>query len=225
MKNKKIVSNYERYYKRKKNSNLFPSELLIKTFLGTTTPIFSKHKFKNKKVLDLSFGDGRNLVLFKKLGLKIYGTEISSKIVKIITSKYKLKGRFRVGTASDIPFQNSFFDYVVAYHSAYYLKEGDDIEKNLNEISRIMKKKSYFFGTIPLKSNYYFRGAKYLKKNQFKIINDPLKIRNNSVLACVKNKNELYKILNKNFKRIRIGKFEMDFFGFKENFLFFTVEK
>ena len=64
-----------------------------------------------------------------------------------------------------------------------------------------------------------------MKKNQFKIINDPLKIRNNSVLACVKNKNELYKMLNKNFKKIRIGKFEMDFFGLKENFLFFTVEK
>ena len=225
MKKNKIISNYENYYKRKKNNNLFPSELLIKIFLGTTTPIYSKHKLKNKKILDLSFGDGRNLVFFKKLGLKVYGTEISSKIVKIITSKQKLKDRFRVGTASDIPFQNSFFDYVVAYHSAYYLKEGDEIEKNLNEIFRIMKKKSYFFGTIPLKSNYYFKGAKYLKKNQFKIINDPLKIRNNSVLACVKNKKELYKMLNKNFKKIRIGKFEMDFFGFKENFLFFTVEK
>ena len=134
MKNNKIISNYENYYKRKKNNNLFPSELLIKVFLGTTTPIYSKHKLKNKKILDLSFGDGRNLVFFKKLGLKVYGTEISSKIVKIITSKQKLKDRFRVGTASDIPFQNSFFDYVVAYHSAYYLKEGDEIEKNLDEI-------------------------------------------------------------------------------------------
>ena len=57
-----------------------------------------------------------------------------------------MKDRFRVGTASDIPFQNSFFDYVVAYHSAYYLKEGDEIEKNLDEIFRIMKKKSYFLG-------------------------------------------------------------------------------
>ena len=64
-----------------------------------------------------------------------------------------------------------------------------------------------------------------MRKNQYKIINDPLKIRNNSVLACVKNKKELYKMLDKNFKKIRIGKSEIDFFGFKENFLFFTVEK
>ena len=77
---------------------------------------------------------------------------------------------------------------MVVYHSAYYLEENGKIEDNINEIYRVMKKGSSFFGTIPLKNNYYFKGAKYLKKNQYIIKKDPLKIRNNSILACVKNK-------------------------------------
>ena len=228
MKKNKILTNYESYYKNKKNKILFPSELLVKVFLGTTVKIYSKHKLKNKKVLDLSCGDGRNLDFFRKLGLKVYGTEISLKILKILHNNFaKQKFRFnlKVGTAANIPFQNSFFDYVVAYHSAYYLEKNGKIENNLNEIYRVMKKKSSFFGTMPLKNNYYFKGAKYIKKNQYMIKKDPLKIRNNSVLACVKNKNELYKLLKKKFKKIKIGKLNMNYFGFSENFLFFTVEK
>ena len=63
------------------------------------------------------------------------------------------------------------------------------------------------------------------QKNQYIIKKDPLKIRNNSILACVKNKNELYKFLKKKFKKIKIGKLNMNFFGLNENFLFFTVKK
>ena len=228
MKKNNILTNYESYYRNKKNKILFPSELLVKVFLGKTVKIYSKQKLKNKKILDLSCGDGRNLGFFKKIGLKVYGTEISLKILKILNNnitKQKIKINLKVGTASNIPFQNSFFDYVVAYHSAYYLEKNGKIEDNINEIYRVMKKRSSFFGTIPLKNNYYFKGAKYIKKNQYMIKKDPLKIRNNSILACVKNKNELYKLLKKKFKKIKIGKLNMNFFGFNENFLFFTVEK
>ena len=83
---------YSNYYTKffKKNNSVFPSEFLVKLFLGKSKKILSLTKYKSKKILDLSFGDGRNLIFFKNLKFNTYGTEISKDIINRFKKKKRI---------------------------------------------------------------------------------------------------------------------------------------
>ena len=84
-----LINNYEKFYTNKKISKLYPNEFVIRIFKGNypNFKILKKEKYKKKKILDLSFGDGRNLFFLKDLGFNVYGTEISQKIVDNLKKK------------------------------------------------------------------------------------------------------------------------------------------
>ena len=218
-KNVVLKKNYEKYYKNQKIKNLFPSEFLVKIFLSDNHQFINNKKYKKLKLLDLSFGDGRNLNFFKKLGFKVYGTEISNRIIKKVKINLKSDQKnivFKVGKANYLPFKKNYFDYVVAHNSFYYLDENIEIEENLKEIKRVMKKNSFFIGTAPKTNNYYFKNASKLGNKKYLIKNDFLKIRNNSIICGFKNKSDLDKLLKKFFKKTNIGQSFNEFFKTKE---------
>lgn len=218
-KNKKLKKKYEDYYSKQNIKNLFPSEFLVKIFLSKNHQFFEKKNFKKLKLLDLSFGDGRNLNFFKKLGFKVYGTEISNKIIKKVKINLKKDQKniiFRTGKANYLPFKTGYFDFVVAHNSFYYLDENIQIDENLKEIKRVMKKNSFFIATAPKINNYYFKGAVKLGNKKYLIKNDFLNIRNNSIICGFKSKKELEKLLKKFFKKISIGYSFNEFFKTKE---------
>ena len=162
-------------------------------------------------------------MFLKDLGFKVHGTEISKKIIDNFQEEKKIK--LKVGKNCEIPYKNNFFDYVLSWNSCYYLDKDTEILDNIIEISRTLKKKGFFIGTIPLLSSYYFSNSKKIKKYKFQIRNDYLNIRNNSYLAGCSNKKDLEKILMKYFKNIKIAHSFNDYFGVKENMFIFCCQK
>ena len=226
MKIKSLKKKYEEYYSKNIISKLYPSEYLVRIFLSQRNKNkFNFPEFKDKLLLDLSCGDGRNLELFYNLKFKLFATEISSKIINQIRKSIKFGVSLRVGTNSNLPFKDNFFDYIVSSHSCYYIDNNENLKKNLLEIRRTMKTGSFFIGTIPSTSNYYFKNSIQLKKNHYLIKYDYLNLRNNYVLAGFQNKKDLLNELSKLFKIVDIGILNNNYFGIKEKMFIFILKK
>ena len=73
-----------------------PNEYLIKVLLGNYPKKTSflnsgswREEFKNIKCLDLSCGDGRNIILLDKLGFDYYATEVNQSICEKVIKNLK----------------------------------------------------------------------------------------------------------------------------------------
>jgi len=81
-------NNYTDYYKSNKFSNVYPTEFVVRSFLGKYPRLQSNNTgYNGKKVLDLGFGDGRNMPLLKDLGFEIHGVEVTDVICEHIREK------------------------------------------------------------------------------------------------------------------------------------------
>ncbi len=221
--NRDLIKKYEKFYGKNKNKNLYPSEYLVRIFLSQRNKKKLKlKKYKNKKILDLSFGDGRNLNFFNDLGFNVYGTEISKKIIDYFDQKKKFE--LRVGKAHSIPFDDNFFDIIVASNSCYYLDKNITFKDNLCEINRVLKKDGVFICNVPNVSNYYFKNSIKLSNNEFLIKNDYLKLRNNYKLAAFEDEIDLKKIFKKFFKKLNIGLSNNNYWGINE-FMYLIVSR
>lgn len=92
---------------------------------------------KKEKVLDLGCGDGLNVNLLYKSGVKnLSGVDISPELVKS-AKKLTPKAKFYLASAEKLPFKTETFDVVlvdsVFHHFMRY-------EKALKEIKRVLKK-------------------------------------------------------------------------------------
>ena len=73
-------ADYGEYYKRME-MKVYPSEFLVRAFLGAyPNHALKKSDYVGKKVLDLGFGDGRNMTLLNDLGMDVFGVEVSQPI-------------------------------------------------------------------------------------------------------------------------------------------------
>lgn len=92
---------------------------------------------KTDKVLDLGCGDGLNISILRKLGVKnIIGVDISRDLIRL-AKKNNPKIKFFVGSAEKLPFKNSQFDVVFVDSVFHHLLEYD---KAIKEIRRVIKK-------------------------------------------------------------------------------------
>lgn len=95
---------------------------------------------KNKKVLDLGCGEGKDLLYFKNKGAKIYGIDSSEKMVELAKIKVGDKN-IKNGYFSKIPFENNSFDIVA---SKYSMQTSDDIDSIYKEVNKILKRDGFF---------------------------------------------------------------------------------
>lgn len=105
-----------------------------------------KHFLKNKIILDSGCGTGRYIECFLKHSPKIvYGMDKGKNIIKTNSKRFSKKKnvKFKVGDVKKLPFNNGTFDFVcsagVLHHS------GVNLNKLINEHSRVIKKNGYFF--------------------------------------------------------------------------------
>src|SRR5258706_3045656 len=123
-----IKTRYSERYSKQDVEHLYPVEFVVRAFLGTYPSLkLDRSKYADSTVLDLGFGDGRNIPLLHNLGFKIHGIEIHDDITKITRNRIAplgIKADLRVGSNVRIPFEKDFFDYVLACHSCYYVEDG-----------------------------------------------------------------------------------------------------
>jgi len=138
---------------------------------------------KNKKVLDLGCGTGRHTKILKKRGAKVWGIDLSPKMLEI--AKSEIKGvDFKVGSVYKLPYKSNFFDIVVCGLATSYFK---NLDKAFKEIYRVLKNNGIFVfsftnplleiskyiegkpGTYRKFGNYFKEGKTYAHWPTFKI--------------------------------------------------------
>lgn len=107
---------------------------------------------KKLKVVDIPFGTGRFVPLYHERDFKISGLEISPHMVE--AAKADLGDQFdgcdvRIGSSTDIPFDDKAFDLVVSTRFLSNIITYEDARTTLAEFSRVTKK----YGIIQLGHN------------------------------------------------------------------------
>jgi SAM-dependent methyltransferase len=218
------------YSERIDASRKYPAEWLVRTLKGTSYPRLKLDRagYAGAKVLDLGCGDGRNLGLLQDLGFSVHATEISDRIVASLERIKPDMGwdvTFKRGLNTDLPYEDSFFDYVVSCWSFYYVPEGAGPRDILREIARVLRKGGSFIASIPDRDNCILRGAKRLDDGSMIIQNDPLGIRDGTRWMAADSPEELCGLLNPYFEDISIGHLSDDYFGLVLSGFIFVCRK
>lgn len=223
MLNPDISLQYSNYYKGKQLSKLYPTEFVVRSFLGSYSNLkpYPKSFIKGKRALDLGCGDGRNIPFLNDLGYEVYGLEIDQGIIDFCFQNLKFnncKANLKVGDNSNSNFPSNFFDCIVACHSFYYLKNDESFNLNLDEIYRIMKRGGRFVFSIPNHKSYLLKNAEILDGNYAIIKSDPLNIRNGVKIKFFINEIEIIDCMSHQFDLFKIGFCENNWWGYQEFF-------
>ncbi len=233
---KNVIQSYTAFHKSKSSRHLYPTEWLIRTLLGSYPQLdFDNSKFSNSKLLDIGFGDGRNFRLFDNCGVDIYGIEISKDICDLAYEKFEnqIKLELRVGRNSSIPFENNFFDFVVASSSCYYVDEGTVFDDNINEVNRVLKSGGWFIANFPvfnvefsnLKETFILEGSKMLENGHVLIYNDIYGLRNGYTFWAPKNKEDIVNMLQDRFAKFSFSLLLDNFYGVQINTIVVVCQK
>jgi len=219
--NDQLSRRYEGFYRERDPANVYPVEFVVRAFLGN----YPKHKsgksdYAGKYVLDLGFGDGRNMPLLHNLGMRVFGVEISPDICDLTRARMRRFGidvTTRVGRNNAIPFESAFFDTVLACHACYYVDPETRFDDNVREIARVLKPGGSFVFSVPIGSSYILRGAKDLGSGHMEIANDPYGVRNGSILKEFDRESDIKDALSPHFDDYAIGSCRNDFWGIEEH--------
>lgn len=100
---------------------------------------------KLNNVLDIACGTGLSTKALLEIATNIYGTDISSEMLKLALQSDKIK--YSVAPAGQQPFADNFFDLITVSSGVHWF----DIDKFLVEANRLLKSKSW----LVLYENYF----------------------------------------------------------------------
>ena len=208
---------YNQYYQKRTHIHVYPVEFIVRTLLGNYPNLeMNQNSYFGSKLLDLGYGDGRNMPLFHNIGFKIFGVEISEEINQLARERLENLGidaELKIGQNNSIPYNDKVFDFIVACHSCYYVNEGSSFNENLIEISRVLKTEGVLIASLPMRENFIFDDAEHLSDGHYRITKDPYNIRTGTIHKTFKDKNEIYDNFEPYYKDLSIGHINDDFYG------------
>jgi len=212
-----MKKDYAEYYAQRNARNVYPVEFVVRTLLGTYPNCkLDRSTFKGAKILDLGFGDGRNMPLLGDLGFEIYGVEISEEIGRLTEDRMRELGvpvKLRTGSNSHIPFDDEAFDFVLACHSCYYVSPGEVFRDNLREIARILRPGGRLIFSLAKTDTYVLQGAEPLADGHYRITHDPRGVRKGGVFRAFSSRAEIAHEFSTYFSDFALGLCENDFYG------------
>lgn len=111
----------------------YPSDFVAEFFM---------RNFKgSKRVCDIGCGGGRHTAMLASMGFDTYALDYAPSSIEYVQNLLNtngLKANLCVGCASDLPYQNEFFDGVLCYGVIMY-GDGDFVERCADEIYRVLK--------------------------------------------------------------------------------------
>lgn len=231
-----VKKTYSQFHKKNSSNHLYPTEWVIRTMLGNYPELkLDRSKYKGGKILDIGFGDCRNMPLLNNCGLDIYGVEITDETVSLGYDTLKglnIDAQLKVGSNSSIPFEDNYFDYILSCASCYYVDEGNIFEDNLKEITRVLKPGGYFIANFPAFSNSLGIADNFILKNCISAENghviikgDVFNLRNGYKFKVFHSNEDLVKTFSNSFTDISIGDCFDNYFGLQINAQLLVAKK
>lgn len=216
-----INDRYNEFYEARRSQQVYATEFVVRSFLGTYPSLKpDRSGFDGRSVLDLGFGDGRNMPLLCNLGFDVYGVEITDEICDACTARmsnlgYKVANR--CGRNNAIPFGDQFFDHVVACHACYYVDDDSTFNDNMKEIARVLVAGGRLVFSVPMPSSYIVTNAVDTGNGHMRVTQDPYGVRNGSILKCFRSSEEIETELANDFEDFRIGTVQNNWWGIQED--------
>lgn len=153
------------------SEGMWPSETLIRLFKGDYIPGLNKD-YVGKKVLDVSFGIGNNLIFLASLGLSLGGTEVHEDICRMISAKLLRLGYetdLRVGTNRCLPFPDNEFEFLVSWNVIHYEDNEQDLRSAIAEYCRVLKPGGRVFVSTTAPDHKILRESTTLGGHRYRI--------------------------------------------------------
>ena len=215
-----INREYDAYYRRNQGSHIYPTEFIMRSFLGTYPDLKPEPEgFAGLRVLDLGFGDGRNMPLLHNLGFEVCGMEITEEICHRGVERMARLGIdivARCGRNNAIPYEDASFDHMIASHACYYVDPGSSFKDNLAEMARVLKPGGRLVASVPMRSSYIIKDGEDLGDSHRRVHNDPLDIRNGYILKYFVDPAQIQAELGDTFTDFRIGHCQNNWWGIDE---------
>ncbi len=130
----KTANLWENLYAKQHLGPKYPEDAVVRFVFNNLTT--------GQKVLDLGCGAGRHTIFLAENGFETYGIDISENAVveaEKRTQEKNLSVVYKVASCESIPFEDEFFDALVAYGTIYY---GDIymVKHAIDEIFRLLTK-------------------------------------------------------------------------------------
>lgn len=207
---------YTEFHRARMGVHMYPNEFVIRTMLGTYPGLQMTKRYEGARLLDLGFGDGRNLPLFHNLGVEIHGVEPDEELCNLVRERAlarTIRAELRQGTNSSIPHPDDFFDYVVGSHSIYYVASEEHFSDNLAEISRVLRPGGWLVASLPDLENSVVRDALPLGDGHWRLTTDPFGLRNGVTFRVFSSPDDIRETFSARFTDISIGTFRDDWYG------------
>jgi SAM-dependent methyltransferase len=216
-----LARTYAEFYRSRDPQYVYPVEFVVRALLGRYPRLASpRDRYEGQRILDLGFGDGRNMPLLANLGLEVHGVEMTEDICARTLARLARLGvavQTRVGRNHAIPYEDAFFDHVLACHSCYYVEPGTRFEDNVREIARVTKGGGRLVFSAPMRTSYILRDARDLGDGHMQIAEDPYGVRNGCVLRSFESEHEIERVFGPLFEDLSIGSCRNDFWGIEEH--------
>jgi SAM-dependent methyltransferase len=211
---------YSARYTKQEVRHRYPVEFVVRAFLGTYPDLkLDPSRYLGTRILDLGFGDGRNMPLLHNLGFEVHGVEIHGEIVRATHEAMQALGidaDLRVGSNARIPFASDFFATVLACHACYYVEDGTTFTDNLREIHRVMMKGGLFVASLPMRDSYIMKDAEPLRDGHFRIRHDPYGLRAGTIFRAFESESEIEHELAPLFSGFKIGFCDDFYWGIRQ---------
>jgi SAM-dependent methyltransferase len=215
-----IEAKYDAFYKARDSAHVYPVEFVVRAFLGSYPRLSADMTlYSGRRILDLGFGDGRNMPLLCDLGMAVHGVEIAEEICRRTVERLAALGyavEARVGRNHRIPYADAYFDHILACHACYYVDPGTTFLDNVKEIARVLKPTGRFVFSAPMGTSYILNGATPLGDGHVRIANDPYGVRNGYVMRKFDSAAEIEAAIAPFFTDARIGTARNDWWGIDE---------
>jgi len=91
------------------------------------------------KVLEVGCGTGTNLMLYRQAGCSVYGIDLSPSMLDVACAKLGKGAELQLGNASNISYQDNFFDLVIAMFTLHEMPS-EIRPQVMKEMTRVAKK-------------------------------------------------------------------------------------